>query len=233
MGGLWVDYDLMTTVPGLFALGECNFSDHGANRLGASALMQALADGYFIVPGAIAGYLAGAHLPPVSASTPAVRDTLVEAETHVARLLRSRGDRTAGAVHRELGQLLADACGLSRERTRLLDAARRIADLRASFEDVVAPGSANELNPELERKARLRDFLELGALMCLDAVAREESCGCHFREEHQTSAGEPLRDDAGFAHVAAYRYAGEQRSPERLIEPLQFESMDPVARSYA
>jgi succinate dehydrogenase / fumarate reductase flavoprotein subunit len=233
MGGLWVDYDLMTTLPGLFALGECNFSDHGANRLGASALMQALADGYFIVPPAIGGYLAGSRLRPLTLAAPEVQGTLADAGAHLQRLLKSRGERSAFAVHRELGRLLSDACGLTRERGRLVSATRAIAALRASFDDVIAPGSAAELNPELERKGRLFDFLELGELMCRDALAREESCGCHFREEHQSDAGEPLRDDAQFAHVAAFRYGGAERPPERVIEPLRFESMKPVERSYA
>ena len=228
MGGLWVDYDLMSTVPGLFVAGEANFSDHGANRLGASALMQGLADGYFILPCTIGGYLAGAALAPVSDHSPEVREALAGARAGIDRLLARRGSRTAGDFHRALGQVLWEGCGLTRDRAGLERAARAVRGLRAAFhEDLLVPGDSAELNQELERAGRVADFLELGELMCRDALAREESCGCHFREEHQRPDGEGRRDDTRFAHVALWRHG-----LERQEEPLVFESARPVERSY-
>jgi len=231
MGGLWVDYDLMSTVPGLFVAGEANFSDHGANRLGASALMQGLADGYFILPATVPGYLAGASLPAIDPEHPAVREARADTGRRLERLLAARGRRTADDFHRALGALLADACGLARERGRLERALRAIPALRAEFwEDLRVPAGA-DLNQELERAGRVADFLELGELMCRDALARDESCGCHLREEHQSADGEPIRDDARFAHVAVWTHRPGQ-PPARSEEPLAFDTVRPARRSY-
>ncbi|HKZ06354.1 MAG TPA: fumarate reductase/succinate dehydrogenase flavoprotein subunit [Methylomirabilota bacterium] len=233
MGGLWVDYDLMSNVPGLFVIGEANFSDHGANRLGASALMQGLADGYFILPSTLAGYLAGARLPAVDAGRPEAREALRAVSGRIERLLAIGGGRTAGDFHRALGRLLWDHCGLERNRAGLVKSMEEVAALRQAFwEDLALPGGAGELNQELERAGRVADFLELGELMCRDALAREESCGCHFRTEYQTEQGEAQRDDAGFAHVAAWMPGEDGRGPVRLSEPLHFESLALLERSY-
>jgi succinate dehydrogenase / fumarate reductase flavoprotein subunit len=232
MGGLWVDYDLMTTIPGLFAIGEANFSDHGANRLGASALMQALADGYFIVPSSIGGYLAGASLAQVSPRSPEVLAATADVHARTTRLVGSHGRTPASRFHRELGRILWDACGLARNGHGLAAALPQIDQLRGRFwEGVAVPGGASELNQELERAGRVADFLELGELLCRDALSRDESAGCHFREEHQTAAGDSRRDDTRFAHVALWRYQ-PQKSPERLTEPLVFEATPLAARSY-
>jgi succinate dehydrogenase / fumarate reductase flavoprotein subunit len=233
MGGLWVDYDLMSTIPGLFVIGEANFSDHGANRLGASALMQGLADGYFIVPLSIGGYLASARLPAIAEDAPAVREAAARTSGRVEALLAVRGRRTAADFHRALGRLLADACGLARSGARLRRAVAEVAALRAAFwEDLRVPGEGGELNQELERAGRVADFLELGELMCRDALARDESCGCHFRVEHQRDDGEGRRDDGAFAHVAAWLPGAAGGAPERLVEPLAFETLSPHPRSY-
>jgi succinate dehydrogenase / fumarate reductase flavoprotein subunit len=237
MGGLWADYDLMSNLPGLFVIGEANFSDHGANRLGASALMQGLADGYFILPYTLAGYLAGARLDAVDADGSEARGALAQVRARLERLLAIGGRRTAGDFHRALGHLLWNHCGLERSREGLAKAIDEVTALREAFwKDLALPGGATELNQELERAGRVADFLELGELMCRDALAREESCGCHFRVEHQTSDGEALRDDARFAHVAAWmpgeRGRGPERLPERLVEPLHFASLALHERSY-
>ena len=233
MGGLWVDYDLMSTIPGLFVIGEANFSDQGANRLGASALMQGLADGYFILPYTLAGYLAGARLAAVAEDAAEVRAALDDVRARVETLLGVQGRRTASDFHRALGRVLWDACGIERSRPGLTKALDEIGALREAFwEDVTVSGGGHELNQELERAGRVADFLELGELMCLDALAREESCGCHFRVEHQTPDGEALRDDARFAHVAAWVPGASGRPPERLVEPLHFETLAPNERSY-
>jgi len=233
MGGLWVDYDLMSTIPGLFVVGEANFSDHGANRLGASALMQGLADGYFVLPYTLAGYLDGARLAPVAEDGADARAALAQVRKRVDGLLARQGRRTASDFHRALGRLLWEACGLERSRIGLTKAIDEVAALREAFwEDVTVPGGGAELNQELERAGRVADFLELGELMCRDALAREESCGCHFRVEHQTEDGEALRDDLAFAHVAAWRPSTSGRGPERLTEPLAFETMPLAERSY-
>jgi succinate dehydrogenase / fumarate reductase flavoprotein subunit len=224
MGGLWVDYDLMSTIPGLFAIGEANFSDQGANRLGASALMQGLADGYFVLPCTLAGYLAGAPLAPVSEDGAEARAARADVRARIETLLVLSGRRTPGDFHRALGRVLGDACGLERSRDGLAKAIDEVAALREAFwADVTVPGGPGELNQELERAGRVADFLELGELMCRDALAREESCGCHFRVEHQTPEGEARRDDEGFAHVAVWTPAAPGRSPRRLVEPLPFE----------
>jgi succinate dehydrogenase / fumarate reductase flavoprotein subunit len=233
MGGLWVDYDLMSTIPGLFVIGEANFSDQGANRLGASALMQGLADGYFILPYTLAGYLAGARLTAVAENRPEARAALADVRARVERLLGVAGRRTATDFHRALGRLMWDACGLERGREGLTKAIEEVAALRAAFwEDLLVPGEAAELNQELERAGRVADFLELGELICRDALTREESCGCHFRVEHQTPDAEARRDDQRFAHVAAWTPARAGQIAERLVEPLHFESLPLRERSY-
>jgi succinate dehydrogenase / fumarate reductase flavoprotein subunit len=233
MGGLWVDYDLMSTVPGLFVLGEANFSDHGANRLGASALMQGLADGYFVIPVTVGDYLAGARLAPVDTSHDAFREAIVSVQTGIAQLLAVKGSHTADALHRELGSILWDGCGMSRSEAGLQQALREVRDLRARFwAEVNVPGSDDDLNQALEKAGRVADFMELGELMCLDAIHRRESCGAHFREESQTPDGEALRDDEHFAYVAAWEYAGEGRPPVLHQEPLEFETVHLARRSY-
>ena len=233
MGGLWVDYNLMTTIPGLYAIGEANFSDHGANRLGASALMQGLADGYFILPDTIGDYLATTKLQKVDSSHPVVR----EAESCVVkltnRLLEIQGKRTVTSFHRELGKLLWDECGMTRNEGGLKKALQRVPELRDEFwHNVNVLGSGEELNQALENAGRVVDFLEFGELMCLDALHRNESCGGHFREEFQTPDGEALRDDAHFSYVAAWEYAGAGRQPVLNKEPLAFEYVHPSQRSY-
>jgi succinate dehydrogenase / fumarate reductase flavoprotein subunit len=233
MGGLWVDYNLMSTIPGLFVIGEANFSDHGANRLGASALMQGLADGYFILPYTIGDYLAQARFPKLGADHPACRDVEREVAGRVGRLLAGSGRRTAEAFHRELGRLMWDACGMSRSASGLGAALRRIPELREEFwAEVRVPGAGEELNQALERVGRVADLFELAELMCLDALERNESCGGHFREEYQTEEGEARRDDAGFSHVAVWEHAGEAHAPRRHVEPLRFEYVRPTQRSY-
>jgi succinate dehydrogenase / fumarate reductase flavoprotein subunit len=233
MGGLWVDYDLMSTIPGLFVIGEANFSDHGANRLGASALMQGLADGYFIVPATVGAYLAASRLAPIPEDQADVRGARADVAARIDGLLQRRGHRTATDFHRALGRVLWDACGLERSGAGLSKAIDEIAALREAFaEDATVPGGGAELNQELERAGRVADFLELGELMCRDALSREESCGCHFRVEHQTADGEARRNDASFAHVAAWLPGVEGRAPERLVEPLEFAAMIPGERSY-
>jgi len=233
MGGLWVDYDLMTTVPGLFAIGEANFSDHGANRLGASALMQGLADGYFVLPSTICDYLArsGAGAPAPDAAP--CRAVLDEVSERLGALLGARGERSPRSLHKALGTVMWDACGMSRTAAGLADALGQLAELRAAFPaDLRLTGKADTLNPELERAGRVADFLELGALMCRDALAREESCGGHFREEFQTADGEALRDDDRFAHVAVWAHRGDDAEPARLVEPLSFTEVALTTRSY-
>jgi len=233
MGGLWVDYNLMSTIPGLHVAGEANFSDHGANRLGASALMQGLADGYFILPYTVGHYIASNKLEKVDASHPEARAALAAAEERTKRLLGIRGRRTVTQFHRELGKLMWEHCGMARNKSGLEAVLRKIPALREEFwKDVNVPGSAAELNQALEMAGRVADFLELGELMCLDALEREESCGGHFREEHQTPDGEAVRDDARFCHVAAWEWKGEGQKPERHVEPLVFENVPLQTRSY-
>ncbi len=234
MGGLWVDYGLMSNVPGLFVLGEANFSDHGANRLGASALMQGLADGYFVLPSTINNYLA--TLKPGSAPK-ADRPEFVQAEQGITeltkRLLSTKGRRTVQSFHKELGKIMWDYCGMGRTKQGLEKALQLIPALREEFwADVNVPGSDAEFNQALERAGRVADFLELGELMCRDALEREESCGGHFREEFQYPDGEAKRDDEKYAHVAVWEYAGAGQKPVRNIEPLQYEEVKMVTRSY-
>jgi succinate dehydrogenase flavoprotein subunit len=233
MGGLWVDYNLMSTIPGLHVAGEANFSDHGANRLGASALMQGLADGYFILPYTVGHYLASNKLDTVDESHPEARAALASVEDRTHRLLAVKGRRTVTEFHRELGRLMWEHCGMARNKRGLETALQRIPALREEFwRDVNVPGSAGELNQALEMAGRVADFLELGELMCLDALEREESCGGHFREEYQTPDGEAVRDDGRFCHVAAWEWKGEGQKPERHLEPLAFENVPLQTRSY-
>jgi succinate dehydrogenase / fumarate reductase flavoprotein subunit len=233
MGGLWVDYNLMSTIPGLFVIGEANFSDHGANRLGASALMQGLADGYFILPYTIGDYLAGlkAGATP-SADHPEVRATAEQVSSRTQRLLATNGKRTVDSFHRELGKLMWDQCGMARSAGGLREAIERIPAIREEFwANVNVPGSDAELNQALERAGRVADFLELGELMCRDALHREESCGGHFRVEHQTEDGEARRDDERFAYAAAWQHR-EGAEPCLVKEPLAFEYVKLATRSY-
>ncbi|HIE12322.1 MAG TPA: fumarate reductase/succinate dehydrogenase flavoprotein subunit [Desulfotomaculum sp.] len=232
MGGLWVDYGLQSTIPGLFVLGEANFSDHGANRLGASALLQGLADGYFIVPYTLGEYFAGTVLDGVSPAGRPFVDAQKEVQERVARLVAVQGRRTVDSFHRKLGALLWEHCGISRSEAGLRTAIEEIRALRREFwEDVRVPGKTTEFNQELEKAGRVADYLELAELMCRDALAREESCGCHFREEFQTSDGEPFKDDGRFCHVAVWEYMGDDREPVRHAEPLTFETVKPEDRA--
>ncbi len=233
MGGLWVDYNLMSNVEGLHVTGEANFSDHGANRLGASALMQGLADGYFIVPSTIGHYLASSKPAKIDTSHVAFREAENTVAERTKTFLSIRGKRTVGSFHRELGKIMWDYCGMSRNEAGLKLALEKIPRLRDEFwRDVNVPGSGVELNQSLERAGRVADFLELGELMCIDALHRQESCGGHFREESQTADGEALRDDANFSYVAGWEYAGEGRSPILNKEPLVFENVKLSQRSY-
>jgi succinate dehydrogenase / fumarate reductase flavoprotein subunit len=233
MGGLWADYQLMSTVPGLFVAGEANFSDHGANRLGASALMQGLCDGYFIVPYAIGDFLARHSHAPVDTSAAEFLEARDAVAERTRRLLEARGTRTVDSFHRELGQLVWDHCGMSRNAAGLQEALGKIRELREQYwRDVRVSGAAEEINQSLEKAGRVADFFELAELMCIDALDRDESCGAHFREEHQTSDGEALRDDANFSYVAAWEFAGDGQPPRLHKEPLAFEYVHPSQRSY-
>jgi succinate dehydrogenase / fumarate reductase flavoprotein subunit len=233
MGGLWVDYNLMGTVPGLHVLGEANFSDHGANRLGASALMQGLADGYFVLPLTIGHYLASARPAPVTTDHADFRRAEAEVAARTQRLLAIRGKRTVDSFHRELGRIMWNQCGMARNRAGLEDALQRIPALRDEFwRNVNVPGSGETLNQALEKAGRVGDFLELAELICRDALHREESCGGHFREEYQTEDGEAKRDDAHFAYVAAWEWTGENSAPRLHKEPLDFEYVHLAQRSY-
>jgi succinate dehydrogenase / fumarate reductase flavoprotein subunit len=233
MGGLWVDYNLMSTLPGLHVVGEANFSDHGANRLGASALMQGLADGYFILPYTIGDYLAGARLEAVDASHASFRAAEQRATARLDRLLAIDGARSVDSFYKELGHVMWNECGMTRNREGLQRALRRIPEIRSEFwANVKVPGAAATLNQSLEKAGRVADFLEFGELVCLDALQREESCGGHFRTEFQTADGEALRDDAHFAHVAVWEYQGTDQAPVRHVEPLDFEFVKLATRSY-
>jgi succinate dehydrogenase / fumarate reductase flavoprotein subunit len=233
MGGLWVDYQLMSTIPGLFVGGEANFSDHGANRLGASALMQGLSDGYFILPYTIGNYLAGNKLNAVEESSSEIRGAVAGVENNIQKLLSIDGKRTVDSFHRELGKVVWEYCGMARTAAGLKHAIERIRELREEFwQDVNVPGSDADLNQSLERAGRVADFFELAELMCIDGLHRNESCGGHFREEHQTPEGEALRDDEHFSYVAAWEYRGPGNPPELQKEPLTFEYVHPSQRSY-
>ncbi|MEE9274083.1 MAG: fumarate reductase/succinate dehydrogenase flavoprotein subunit, partial [bacterium] len=233
MGGLWVDYDLMSNVPGLYVLGEANFSDHGANRLGASALMQGLADGYFVIPYTIGNYLTSVSPGAVSAGDAAFKGAEAEVGDRIKRLLSINGKRTLRSLHRELGHILWEHCGMSRNEAGLKKALDLIPDLREEFwRNAAVPGGSAELNPQLEQAGRLADFLEFAEVMCHDALDRAESCGCHLREEFQTEDGEAVRNDADYAYVAAWGYAGEGKKPTLSKESLEFEEVHLSVRSY-
>ncbi|HWC45207.1 MAG TPA: succinate dehydrogenase (quinone) flavoprotein subunit, partial [Casimicrobiaceae bacterium] len=233
MGGLWVDYNLMSTIPGLHVIGEANFSDHGANRLGASALMQGLADGYFIIPLTIGDYLASAKPEAIGEDHPDVRATVAAVKERTKRLTSIGGKRSATSFHRELGKIVWEYCGMARNAEGLTTALRLIPALREEFwSDLYVPGTGEELNQELERAGRVADFLELAELMCIDALQREESCGAHFRIEHQTPDGEALRHDDKFAYVAAWEFAGDGKPPILHKEQLAFENVALATRSY-
>jgi succinate dehydrogenase / fumarate reductase flavoprotein subunit len=233
MGGLWVDYQLMSTIPGLFVIGEANFSDHGANRLGASALMQGLSDGYFVIPYTLGNYLASAKLEKVTADAAECQAVTRDVEGRLKRLLSIRGKRTVSSFHRELGKIIWDYCGMSRTADGLRTAIDKVRALREEFwANLNVPGSGDDLNQQLEGAGRVADFMELGELMCIDALDRNESCGGHFREEYQTDDGEALRDDENFQYAAAWEYTGDNSAPVLNKEPLEFEYVHPAQRSY-
>ncbi|HZY79698.1 MAG TPA: fumarate reductase/succinate dehydrogenase flavoprotein subunit [Cyclobacteriaceae bacterium] len=233
MGGLWVDYNLMTTVPGLYALGECNFSDHGANRLGASALMQGLADGYFVIPYTVGDYLAGMPYDKISTDRPEFKAAMDGVNERISKLLAIKGKKTVDQLHRELGLTMWEYCGMSRNEKGLITAKKKIQELRAEFwSNVNILGGASELNQELEKAMRVADFMELGELMVDDALMRTESCGGHFREESQTPDGEALRKDNEYAFAAAWAYTGDNQPEELHKEELKFENVKLTQRSY-
>lgn len=233
MGGLWVDYNLMSTVPGLFVLGEANFSDHGANRLGASALMQGLADGYFIIPFTLGNYIANTKLSDVSNQSAALKDAENATRLQVQKMMSIKGSRTVDSIHKELGKIMWENCGMSRTDASLKHALSEIPKLKEAFwNDIRIPGDPNYVNTELEKAGRVADFIELGELMCRDALERKESCGGHFRDEFQTPDGEALRDDENFCHVAAWEYTGENKAQTRHKEELKFENVKLATRSY-
>jgi succinate dehydrogenase / fumarate reductase, flavoprotein subunit len=234
MGGLWVDYELMTTIPGLFAIGESNFSDHGANRLGASSLMQAAGDGYFIIPFTITNYLAGEiRTPKQQTSSPEFEESEKNAKERILKLLSIKGNHTAASFHKRLGKIMWDYCGMVRNETGLLKALELLRELRKEFwSDLIIPGTGEELNQELEKAGRVADFLEVGELMITDALNRKESCGAHFREESQTEDGEAKRIDKEYAYVAAWEFNGEGNPPQLYKEPLKFEFVELKERSY-
>ena len=233
MGGLWVDYELQTNVPGLYSLGEANFSDHGANRLGASALMQGLADGYFVIPYTIGNYLADEiYAKAVETTHPAFEEAEKEVSDRINRLMNIKGKQTVESFHKRLGKIMWDKCGMARNEKGLTEAIAEIQALKKEFwSDVRIPGEINEMNPELDKANRVADFIELGELMCKDALNRNESCGGHFREEYQTPDGEALRDDNGYMYVAAWEYAGDSNWNLHK-EPLNYEVIKPTQRNY-
>jgi succinate dehydrogenase / fumarate reductase flavoprotein subunit len=233
MGGLWVDYDLMTSLPGLFAIGESNFSDHGANRLGASSMMQCLADGYFIIPITIGDYLSRYPESEIDTSHPAFANAVRDVKERTDRLLSVGGDKSVDYFHRELGKIMMDLCGITRNAEGLQEALEKIPPLRERFwKEVSVPGTGESFNQSLERAGRVADFLEFAELMCHDALNRDESCGCHFRDEHQTKDGETLRNDDEFAHVSVWEYKGENEAPELHKEVLEFEALPLAQRNY-
>ncbi len=234
MGGIWVDYNLMTTIPGLYALGECNFSDHGANRLGASALMQGLADGYFVLPYTIGDYLADEiRNPAIPTSHAAFDEAEKSVSERILRLMQIKGKQTVEDLHKKLGKIMWEYCGMARNEAGLTKALQLIGDLKKEFwSDVRIPGEINEFNPELDKAGRVADFIELGELMVRDALNRKESCGGHFREESQTEDGEAKRDDDNFSFVGAWEYTGENNAPNLNKEDLKFDVVHPTQRSY-
>lgn len=233
MGGLWVDYNLMSTIPGLFVGGEANFSDHGANRLGASALMQGLADGYFVLPYTLGDYLAKTKLEKISSDSAPFKEAAKKIEAEISQLMSIKGTRTVESFHKELGRIMWEYCGMARNEKGLTKALELIPKLRKEFwANVRIPGEANAVNPELEKAGRVADFLELGELMCRDALERRESCGGHFRDEFQTADNEAQRDDEKFCHVAAWEWQGTDAPPVRHQEEIKFENMKLSTRSY-
>jgi succinate dehydrogenase / fumarate reductase flavoprotein subunit len=234
MGGLWVDYNLMSTIPGLFVAGEANFSDHGANRLGASALMQGLADGYFVLPYTLSNYIASTKVTKADETHPEAVAAVRQVEERMNKLLAINGKRSPDSFHRELGQIIWDYCGMARNASGLGKALERLPALREEFwQNLKVTGSGSELNQTLEKAGRVADFLELGELMCKDALTRDESCGCHYREEHVSKDGEAQRDDEAYRHVQAWEYGGDPSKPVLHKEQLEFEFVKPSARSYA
>jgi len=234
MGGIWVDYELQSSIPGLFVVGEANFSDHGANRLGASALMQGLADGYFVLPYTIQNYLADQiQVPRMKTDLPEFKEALDASKERINKLIDIKGNTTVDTFHKRLGKILWDKVGMARNKTGLGKAIEEIGQLREEFwNNAKIPGEAEELNMELEKANRVADFMELGELMARDALHREESCGGHFREEYQSEEGEALRDDKNFAYVAAWKYKGENVEPELIKEPLVYENIEMKQRNY-
>ncbi len=234
MGGIWVDYELMTNLPGLFCIGEANFSDHGANRLGASALMQGLADGYFVLPYTIQNYLADQiQVPRFSTSLPEFDQTEKELQTKIDKIMAVQGNRTVDSIHKELGLIMWDFVGMGRNKAGLETALVKLKEVRATFwKEVYVPGAANDLNTELDKAIRLLDFIEVGELMALDALDREESCGGHFREEHQTEEGEALRHDDMFSYVSCWKFTGDDNQPEMIKEDLNYEFVKVQTRNY-
>jgi succinate dehydrogenase / fumarate reductase, flavoprotein subunit len=233
MGGLWVDYNLMSNIPGLHVIGEANFSDHGANRLGASALMQGLADGYFVLPYTIGDYYANNKTPTPSTDHPEFKKAIEEATNRTKKLLSINGKRTVDDFHKELGHIMWDNCGMARNKEGLQKAIKRIPELREEFwKDVKVTGGADQLNPSLEKAGRVADFLEFGELMCIDALNREESCGGHFRTEYQTEEGEAKRNDDKYCYVSAWEYKGDNQKPVEIKEELKFENVKLTQRSY-
>jgi len=233
MGGLWVDYNLMSNVPGLFVLGEANFSDHGANRLGASALMQGLADGYFVAPLTVGNYLATIPREPVTTDHPAFADVERDVRQKAERLMSVNGHKTVDEFHIELGRVMWEACGMERNGASLKAALEKIPDIRERFwKEVRVPGSADTLNQSIEKAGRVADFLEFGEIMCWDALTREESCGAHYRSEHTTPDGEAARNDRDFSFVSVWEFQGVGKEPTLHKEPLEFENVQPSTRSY-
>jgi len=233
MGGLWVDYNLESNIPGLFVIGEANFSDHGANRLGASALMQGLADGYFVLPYTIGDYFARAGAKNIKPDRREFKEIEKVVEERTNRLLSIKGTRSVDSFHKELGRIMWEYCGMARNKQGLEKALQEIPALREQFwNDVRIPGEHSELNFSLEKAGRVADFLEFGEILCIDALDREESCGAHFRQEHQTQDGEALRNDKDYSYVAAWEYKGDDKPPELHKEELEFEFVKPATRSY-
>ncbi|MGZ5280602.1 MAG: succinate dehydrogenase (quinone) flavoprotein subunit, partial [Pseudobdellovibrionaceae bacterium] len=232
MGGLWVDYNLMSNIPGLFVAGEANFSDHGANRLGASALMQGLGDGYFVLPFTVGNYIAGTKIDKVATTHDAFRAAEENVKATIHKMMSIKGNRTVDSVHKELGRIMWDNCGMSRNEKGLKSALEQIPKLRDEFwSNIRIPGDANDVNPELEKAGRVADYIELGELMCRDALERKESCGGHFREEYQVD-GEAQRDDANFCYVAAWEHNGVGKPETLHKEELKFENVKLATRSY-
>jgi succinate dehydrogenase / fumarate reductase flavoprotein subunit len=233
MGGLWVDYNLMSNLPGMFVLGEANFSDHGANRLGASALMQGLADGYFVAPYTIGNFLASQKAGGVETTAPEFKQVEADVQAKLKKLMAIKGKRSAASFHRELGQLMWDDCGMARTKKSLEHALTKIPEIREQFwREAGVPGSDQTMNQTLEEAGRVADFLEFGELLVTDALTRNESCGGHFREEYQTAEGEAKRDDENYSHVAAWQSHGVGIAPELHKEPLTWETVHPSERSY-